>query len=49
VPDIIVVGASSGGIEALRQLAASLPQDLPAAIFVVVHLFADSPALCPIL
>jgi two-component system, chemotaxis family, protein-glutamate methylesterase/glutaminase len=35
--DIVVVGASSGGVEALMRLAAGLPADLPAALFVVVH------------
>jgi two-component system, chemotaxis family, protein-glutamate methylesterase/glutaminase len=36
--DIIVVGASAGGIEALQKLAAGLPRELPAAVFVVWHL-----------
>jgi two-component system, chemotaxis family, protein-glutamate methylesterase/glutaminase len=35
--DVIVVGASTGGVDALRRLAAALPRDLPAAVFVVVH------------
>jgi two-component system chemotaxis response regulator CheB len=34
---IIVVGASMGGVEALTTLAAGLPPDLPAAVFVVLH------------
>ena len=42
--DIITIGASSGGIEALRLLLAELPQDLPAAVFVVVHLSEESPS-----
>lgn len=35
--DIIVIGASAGGVEALKALAAALPPDLQAAVFVVVH------------
>jgi two-component system chemotaxis response regulator CheB len=36
--DIVVVGASAGGMAALEKLAAGLPADLPAALFVVWHL-----------
>ena len=43
--DIVVIGASSGGIEALRVLAAALPADLPASLFIVVHTAPESPAL----
>ncbi len=35
--DIIVVGGSAGGIEALMQLVRGLPRDLPAAVFIVNH------------
>jgi two-component system chemotaxis response regulator CheB len=43
--DIIVVGASIGGLEALRIMVADLPHDLPAALFVVWHIAPESPAL----
>jgi two-component system chemotaxis response regulator CheB len=36
--DIVVIGASAGGVEAMRQLVTSLPRTFPAALFVVIHL-----------
>jgi two-component system chemotaxis response regulator CheB len=45
--DIIVIGASSGGVEVLTSLARGLPQDLAAAIFVVLHVRPDAPSLLP--
>jgi two-component system chemotaxis response regulator CheB len=44
---IITIGASAGGIEALKSLVHGLPADLPVPIFVVLHLSADSPGLMP--
>lgn len=35
--DIVTIGASAGGVEALLGLVRDLPADLPAALFVVVH------------
>ena len=45
--DIIVIGASAGGIEALQRLVGGLPLDLPAAVFVVVHLSPSSRGYLP--
>lgn len=45
--DIIVIGASAGGVETLRGLAAQLPADLPAAVFVVQHLAPETPSVLP--
>lgn len=36
--DIIVIGASMGGIQALKQLISEFPADFPAAVFVVLHI-----------
>ena len=45
--DIVVVGASSGGVEALIELVSGLPEDLPAALLVVVHLLPGSQSALP--
>jgi two-component system, chemotaxis family, protein-glutamate methylesterase/glutaminase len=36
--DIIMIGTSAGGVEPLKRLVADLPADLPAALFVILHL-----------
>lgn len=43
--DIIVIGASAGGVQALSRLVAELPTNLPAAVFIVLHIPADVPSL----
>src|SRR5262245_5251540 len=45
--EIIVIGASVGGVEALLTLARALPRDLPAAIFAVMHIPARTPSRLP--
>jgi two-component system chemotaxis response regulator CheB len=44
---IIVIGASAGGVETLRKLVAGLSADLPAAVFVVVHISPHSNSVLP--
>jgi two-component system chemotaxis response regulator CheB len=39
---IVVIGGSQGSIEALLSILPALPPDLPAAIFIVVHIPADA-------
>jgi two-component system chemotaxis response regulator CheB len=40
--NIVVVGASAGGLQALEQLVSLLPADLPASVFVVQHLAPEN-------
>ena len=42
---MVVIGASAGGVEAVRTLAAALPADFPAAMFVVLHIGAHKSEL----
>jgi two-component system chemotaxis response regulator CheB len=46
--DIIVIGASAGGMAALEQLVAGLPRELPASVFIVWHLAPGVKSVLPI-
>ena len=45
--NIIVIGASTGGFDAIKQLVAALPADLDAAIFIVWHMSPDMRGILP--
>ncbi|MFL5560230.1 MAG: chemotaxis protein CheB [Gemmatimonadaceae bacterium] len=47
--DIIAIGASAGGVELALALAAQLPEDLPAAIFLVIHISPSAESVLPAL
>jgi two-component system chemotaxis response regulator CheB len=47
VRDLIVIGTSAGGVQALQPLAAGLPPDLPAAVLVDIHVYPYSPSYMP--
>lgn len=46
-PDIIVIGASAGGLKAFETIVSQLPSNLPAAVFIVWHISPDYPSLLP--
>ncbi|MEX2334962.1 MAG: chemotaxis protein CheB [Pseudohongiella sp.] len=41
-PMLVVIGASAGGMDALKKLVAQLPADFPAPVFIVNHMSADN-------
>ena len=45
--DIVVIGASAGGIEVVKQVLSVLPAGFPAAVFIVIHMAPDSPGVLP--
>lgn len=45
--DIIVIGASAGGVTALKEIVASFPENFKASVFIVQHVSADSLSLLP--
>lgn len=47
--DIVVIGASAGGIEAVRTIVSGLPAEFAASVFVVIHTGPDAPAVLKII
>lgn len=47
--DIITIGASAGGVEALMTIVGALPEGLPASVFVVLHMPPDGTSFLPAL
>lgn len=45
--DIVAIGASAGGVEALMRVFAGLPADLPAAVVVVLHVSPSATSALP--
>lgn len=45
--DIIVIGASSGGIEALKELTGGLPAEFAASVFIVLHMLPTASSILP--
>ena len=45
--DLICIGTSAGGVEALKKIASALPENLPAAVVVVLHLAPDHRSALP--
>jgi two-component system, chemotaxis family, protein-glutamate methylesterase/glutaminase len=45
--DIVVIGASSGGVDAVMRVASAFPKDFSAAVFIVVHVSPMTPSILP--
>lgn len=47
--DIIVIGTSAGGVEALKILIGSLPYFKHVTIFIVIHIYSHSKSILPLI
>ncbi len=47
--DIVVIGASAGGIEPIRTILGGLPADFPGSLFVVMHTSPDAPGVLDVI
>jgi len=45
--DIVVIGASAGGLQALQQILSAMPRDVEAALLVVLHTADHSSSMLP--
>ena len=45
--NIVAIGASAGGVDALQQMVSGLPADYSGSMFVVLHMPPDAPTLLP--
>jgi chemotaxis response regulator CheB len=45
--DIVVIGASAGGLEAIGKILAALPHDLDSAVLIVLHTANRAESLLP--
>ena len=46
-PRFIVIGASAGGYQVLKDLVSQFPADLPVPVFIVLHIPAYEPSMLP--
>jgi two-component system chemotaxis response regulator CheB len=44
-PNIVVIGGSAGALQPLQAILASLPPSLAVAVFVVIHMWPDTPEM----